>query len=174
MGAWEERDAHIFARNSILLTGMARYVTGPATVYLSVQKDELSLADRQPIFMDAMTQLFGVLGLEVDVVSLWLHHDKTAMVKRFVATGGVIPRLLATWSCYQPVGKDRDAVHCGNCPACIRRYIAFTLGIGEDATRYAVPPKSSETFSYYISRARAGAYSESRCKRILEVANEGK
>ncbi len=172
MSEWEERDAHIFARNALLLLGMARYVTGPATLYLSVQKDELGVVDRQPIFMDAMSQLFGVLGLEVEVVSLWLSHDKTDMVKHFVATGGTPQRLCATWSCYDPVGAERDAIHCGDCPACVRRSIAFTLGMKEDITPYSIPPRSSRTFLDYLLRARSGAYSEGRCQRILEAASE--
>lgn len=167
---WEQEDAFIFARNALLLTGMSRYVSGPATLYLSVQKDELSLADRQPVFMDAMTQLLGVLGLDVSVESPWLALDKTDMVKHFVSTGGSEEKLTSTWSCYSPVVRLPEVIHCGDCPACVRRYIAFTLGFGKDRTVYATPPAMGGVFQEYTVRAAARAYSEDRCARIMEAA----
>lgn len=42
-----------------------------------------------------------------------------------------------TWSCWEPVKRDSETLHCGTCEACKVRQIAFLQGGVKDDTKYA-------------------------------------
>jgi len=161
----EESDANIYGRNAYLCIAAASVVPkgDDAYIWLSVQKDERSIPDRSDAFFDKMSRVLAVLNKpnELVVSTPWTNKDKTDMVRYFLNEGGSTGVLRSSWSCY----KD-TSVQCGNCPACIRRYIAFSLnGIEEE---YLENPKNSATALDYINRARVGEYySEERNQRIL-------
>lgn len=168
---WEEQDSHIYARNVFLILAASRLYPN-AKIYLSVQKDELEIPDRKPITLAAVNSLLSMLDVSAKVTSLWFDKDKTDMVKHFVSTGGDLSKLYQTWSCYRPrfSPKNRQLlIHCGDCPACIRRHIAFHLGIGEDKTPYFEDPKTSDMAKEYVIKAETGVYSSDRNARILEA-----
>ena len=167
IGNWEEDDAHIYMRN-IFLTMVATRHYPNSYIHLSVQKDELEVPDRRPQTFAAMNALFAAMDIPSAVTSLWTYKDKVDMVIQYCATGGSLKRLFNTWSCYNPT-ENGQLIHCGDCPACIRRHLAFVYAIGEDGTDYLVDPKSSETAKTYLARAKAGYYSEDRNRRILSV-----
>jgi len=171
LGEWEEEDAHIHLRNVFLILAATKLFNENTTIYLSVQKDEMDIPDRKPLTLASINSLLTVLGIDASVKSLWNHKDKTDMVKQYVEMGGCKKKLYSTWSCYNPTRmySNRRVVHCGDCPACIRRHIAFVLGSGEDRTLYKNDPEKSDTAEKYEYRAKCGVYSEDRCKRILSV-----
>lgn len=81
----------------------------------------MSIEDRSPEFFDAMSDLLQVLlgPVNLEIITPWRETDKTAMVQAYLGMGGTKEELLGTWSCYKNGGRQ-----CGDCPACIRRYIA--------------------------------------------------
>lgn len=171
LGSWEEADAHIHLRNIFLILAATKIFSKNSIIYLSVQKDEMDIPDRRPLTLAAMTSLLNVLGMDVQVKSLWNDFDKADMVSYFHKMGGDLDELFKTWSCYNPVrvGDFGGAIHCGDCPACIRRHIAFVIGCGKDLTKYKVDPTRSTTSDVYRVRAKSGVYSKDRCGRILSV-----
>jgi 7-cyano-7-deazaguanine synthase in queuosine biosynthesis len=166
---WEEADAHIHLRNIFLILAATKDFKENTTIYLSVQKDEMDIPDRRPLTLAAVNSLFNILGIDAKVKSLWNDKDKTEMVEYYVSSGGDLSLLFKTWSCYSPVRVDFGTVHCGDCPACIRRHIAFVLGAGYDNTEYKTDPTKSKTADIYRERANSGLYSKDRCGRILSV-----
>lgn len=190
LGEWEEDDAYIWHRNAFLCLAASKYIGAEkGNIYLTVQKDELSVSDRTPEFMFQMSKLFKSLGQSIDISSPWLHTDKTDMIKETVSIcKTVFPSIKEafkdTWSCYRPVevinrdlsteaalGSSLKAylsyVQCGKCPACFRRWVAFSLnGIEE---KYLFDPWLTDVAIEYRRKAEQGEYSDERCHRILSA-----
>jgi 7-cyano-7-deazaguanine synthase in queuosine biosynthesis len=173
LGTLEEVDATIWHRNAFLCLAAARFADplSKTVIYLTVQKDELSIPDRKPKFLDSMGFLLQSLDQNIEIRAPFLHMDKTDMVSWFLASGGNGHLLRKTWSCYAPKnGPEGTFMHCGDCPACIRRYIAFSLsGVYTYPNDYYCYPKSSKTAEVYVAAAKAGKYSPERRKRILDA-----
>jgi 7-cyano-7-deazaguanine synthase in queuosine biosynthesis len=169
LGDNEDSTAYIHHRNAYLCLAASQYLTGDGTIYLTVQKDELDASDRTQDFLDKMSFLLSSLsGRQIAVVTPWATTDKTGMVQWYLENGGSKDFLKATWSCYSPV----NSIPCGNCPACFRRWVAYTLnGIKED---YAQDPSRSLTAGVYEKRALSGEYSDFRCHRILDALTVGR
>lgn len=167
LGQWEEGDAFIFGRNAFLVIAAARFLGHEGgKVALTVQEDELALADRSLEFLEAMSRLTSILqgpGV-VEVMTPWLTRDKTDMVRWYLDQGFSIEELKRTRSCYQ--GKPKE-LQCGGCAACLRRFVAMSLnGLEEE---YREPPTRSSMAREYVDRAVAGQYSPKRCQRILSA-----
>lgn len=173
LGTLEEIDATIWHRNAFLCLAASRFANPlhKTIIYLTVQKDELSIPDRKPEFLKVMGFLLQSLGQNIEVRAPFLQMDKTDMVTWFIANGGNAHVLRHTWSCYSPkLLSDGGYIHCGDCPACIRRYIAFTLsGIYTYPNDYLCYPRSSKTAEIYVNAAKAGKYSPERQQRILSA-----
>lgn len=171
LGRWEEDDAFIFARNAFLVLAAARFVPDqePGTIALTVQEDELSLADRSPEFLERMAELVSTLhppGLKV--MTPWLQHDKTDMVAWYLEQGLPVSELMSTRSCYR---GSSLLLQCGNCAACIRRYIAFSSNHIEE--EYRQDPRQGTMAREYVDRARRGEYSPKRRQRIMSTLGSG-
>lgn len=169
LGEWEEADATIYARNAFMALAASRFVKESGRIWLTVQRDELSMPDRTVGFMESISGLLRglCLGRDIVVISPWVRHDKTEMVGWYMRAVGREDLLVATRSCY-----SRSDIHCGNCPACIRRFIAFQLnGVTQE---WATHPMASDVGDEYRRRAKAGEYSELRCKRTLGALGNGR
>lgn len=171
LGVIEECDAHIPNRNAHLVLAALRFVPVYAKevrIWLTVQKDELSLTDRSENFFKSISRLCSILSKRRVVVKTpWIDVDKTDMVRWYLERGYSENELRDTWACYRP---SPEGVMCGNCGACIRRYIAMSLnGIHE---RYFHDPKSTSLAQYYLEKAKSGHYGEQRNERILEALDE--
>lgn len=169
LGITEDPDAYIHHRNAYLCLAASALLPKDGTIYLTVQKDELSIPDRTPEFMQKMGSLLSSLsGRSIHVFSPWLEKDKTDMVTWFLDNGGDPEELKQTWSCYTPI----NGVQCGNCPACFRRWVAFTLnGISEI---YMRNPAYSLVASVYEEKALSNLYSTDRCNRIQSALAIGR
>jgi len=169
LGSIEDAQAHIPARNGHLILAALKYsleqFNGEVYIWLTVQKDELSIPDRTPEFLDRMSRVCSVLiGRRVTVRTPWIGMDKTDMVRWYLERDYPEEDLRRTWACYWPsAGGDQ----CGNCSACIRRYIAFSLNRIHEG--YLQDPKTSMTARMYVQKAKDGVYSKERCRRILEA-----
>jgi len=119
IGNYEKEDAEIPNRN--LLLAIYAALEGANNIAVIVQKDEMSIPDRSDMFFDATSDLLSFLnGKEIEVFSPFVSMDKTDMVEWYVHRDLPIQPLLDTVGCY----SDVDG-HCGNCSACLRRFIAF-------------------------------------------------
>ncbi len=164
LGTHEEEDAYIHHRNAFLCLMVAKRIPAGTVgrIWLTVQKDELSIPDRTPEFMRDMGELLSTLGSTITISSPWLHKDKTDMVDWYLNEyeDGDVEALKRTHSCYRPA-----IFPCGDCPACIRRYIAMYLnGIEEE---YETDPHKSDTAADYFERAMKGEYSHIRNSRTI-------
>ena len=163
LGTLEENDAFIWHRNAFLCLRASKMIDpDEGTIWLTVQKDELSIPDRTEKFMQQMGVLLESLGQKIVVTSPWIDYDKTDMVRWYVRQGHSIEELKSTHSCYSP-----GIVPCGNCPACVRRFIAMSLNQIEE--EYEIDPKESEEAARYLQRAKDGYYSKDRNQRTIEA-----
>lgn len=162
LGSLEEDDAYIPNRNAFLVLAASTLVQGKemATIWLTAQKDEMSIPDRSMPFMASMGRLFTSLGQNIQVFTPFPDMDKVSMFQWYRSRRLDLDLLRATHSCYRP-----SELPCGNCPACIRRFIAMrAIGVSED---HEMDPKMSPCAAEYIERATKGEYSRERCNRIL-------
>lgn len=154
LGKYEKDDAEIPLRN--LYLSMIAVNLGYVDIWLSIQKDEMSIPDRTISFMNKASDLLSVLrGSIVHVRTPFEFMDKVDMVTWYIDKGKDIDVLKNTWACYFPVnGKP-----CGGCGACFRRYVAFKengLDPGYELT---------DGIKMYYSQ-RLGLYSDIRKKRM--------
>ncbi len=120
LGQFEEEDATIPMRN--LFLAMMAALQGYTLIWVVTQKDEMSIPDRSMDFMSkASDMLSSLMGREIVVQTPFEKLDKTDMVQLYIDEGHNIDELLKTWACYYPVRGE----HCGNCPACFRRFVAL-------------------------------------------------
>lgn len=181
-GSYELESAHFPVRNLLLVLMAA--AQGYREIIVALQKDETDLVDRSPEFLRSAAEIASHhVGEPVVVWSPFMTVDKTTMVQDAVrgerdAAKQKRARLMLemSWSCYRPVRTAHAApytgavgehpyLHCGNCPACVRRFIAFSPN--DVQTRYATHPATSPTGDVYWNRAKKGAYSGSRNARII-------
>jgi len=155
LGMWEDTEAYIHHRNAFLILGASKHLGQgdqsshlDGRLWLTVQKDEMSIPDRDPMFLSKMEEVLLKLNQRVKIATPWEDYDKTDMVNWYVSNGGDIGLLGKTWSCYSPVQSvveifgDGGWIPCGDCPACFRRAVAFKLnGIEE---HYAQDPRILE------------------------------
>ena len=179
---YEHESGHFPARNLLLILLAA--AAGYREIVIAIQKDETDLVDRSPDFLKNAARIATEqVGETVVVWSPFLSVDKTSMVQSAVrgfrdAAKNKRARLLleTSWSCYRPVRTAHhlnyvDAIspepfiHCGNCPACVRRFIAFNPA--DVKTHYAVHPATSIMGDLYWRRAKQGKYSPERNGRII-------
>ena len=119
IGKYEKDDAEIPARNLLLATLAA--MEGADRIILVVQKDEMSIPDRtKDFFLNTSVLLSRLMGREITLMTPFEFMDKTEMISWYVDQGLPMRPLLDTVGCY-----DAAEGHCGNCSACLRRYIAF-------------------------------------------------
>jgi 7-cyano-7-deazaguanine synthase in queuosine biosynthesis len=121
MGGYEKVDAEIPMRN--LLLSMLAVLEGADKVWLVCQSDEMSIPDRsERFFKDSSDLISFLVGRRVVVDTPFRTMDKTDMVAWYGKSGNKIEDLLQTVGCYS---YENGYGHCGNCPACFRRWVAL-------------------------------------------------
>lgn len=165
IGPTEKSDAEIPARNLLLATVAAMF--GARTIWISIQKHELSIPDRSPTFLQSVSDLLTTLvGEPVVFSSPFLNMDKVEMVRWYLQKGHDIASLKRTWACYKP---DKDGP-CANCPACIRRLIAMRLNGIEEAWHAAA--LHSPTALTYLEDAKNNKWHPDRCATTIAALGE--
>jgi Queuosine biosynthesis protein QueC len=174
--AFAKPNSEIPYRNLFLVANAALHGEGPLTIGLAVEKGTTAndSHDRDPYFFGlASTMLSHLSGESITVEPILQDYTKFQAVAKFLqfqARTGVDPKVLlrASTSCY--ARRSIGSLQCGNCPACIRRFIAFYLnGIEED---YQENPAKSSIFSEYLDRAMKGAIDKTRGEEIMVVADK--
>lgn len=75
-------------------------------------------------------------------------YSKTQSVRRYLASGGNPEALLRSFSCFRPA----DDTPCGECNACVNRYVALKLNKLAPGTSYAVDPETTPLYSFEFQR----------------------
>jgi 7-cyano-7-deazaguanine synthase in queuosine biosynthesis len=175
---WEKPDAEIPARNLLIAIAAARL--GYDQIGLACQLDERTIPDRsEEFFQDASKMLSNLFSRPITLDPVFPDMDKTSMIQWFLSDTTDKERefreglLRRTVACYTPTRRlsmgelGIQEVQCGNCPACFRRAVAFTLNNIEE--EYAVDPWSTNVARMYFDKAIKGVYSEQRCQRIISA-----
>lgn len=158
---WEQADAFIPMRNSLLAHVAARY---GELIWLTVQKGETNTPDRSPQFFDELSNLLTFMNQKhITVTSPFFEMTKVQMVDWYRSKELDLDALRMTSSCYSPV----KGIGCGTCPSCFRRWVSLELnGIGE---KYAKPPWKSKLAEQYLVKGKAGFYGTDRDEEIIRA-----
>lgn len=142
LGDFEEESAYIPGRN-LVLAYMGALVYD--TIYMALQKGERDLSDRSVEFCKTSGKALSVaMDRPVKVVTPCADLYKDEMVELYLEQGHPIDWLKWAWSCYR--GQHTE---CGECKACVRRYIALKAnGINCDTWFDSNPRKSSAAYYY--------------------------
>ena len=75
-------------------------------------------------------------------------YSKPQSVRRYLASGGNPEALLRSFSCFRPA----DDTPCGECNACVSRYVALKLNKLAPGTSYVVNPETTPLYSFEFQR----------------------
>lgn len=133
MAAFEHRETGIIPfRNAELILCAAQHGDD---IYLGVIADEVN-SDKSVEFLMAMRSVLNIShrgqywtkGRTFELLTPFRNTTKTELVERYLQRGGNLDHLLKSVSCY-----DGNAMHCGRCSSCFKRWVALTVATGQDA-----------------------------------------
>lgn len=187
--SYEDEDAHIPLRNLLLasvgsmhiLKRMAKQDTeiGKLRIAIPCQLGEMSIPDRSQEFFNKTGELLSML-LEIPVLLVPIFDclTKVGVVEWFLTQSSHDSSLAfrysilsRTFSCYRPT--KHPTIHCGDCPACVRKWISFKLNQCEDLHSWRVNPRNSVTFQRYLIDVEEGKYPGPRGREIERAWEEG-
>ena len=111
-------------RNAELILGASAY---GESIYFGVIKDEIN-SDKSPEFINAIEDVLNISnrkqywteGKTYRILTPAMEYNKTDLIKMYLAQGGSVAHLELTVSCYSDTEQ-----HCGECPSCFKRWVAF-------------------------------------------------
>ncbi len=103
-------------------------------IYFGVIADEIN-SDKSIEFVEAMQSVLNIShrpqywthGKHYEILTPFRSYTKSDLVRRYLANGGLIGKLLTSVSCY-----DGGEYHCGRCASCFKRWVALTNALGKD------------------------------------------
>ena len=75
-------------------------------------------------------------------------YSKPQNVRRYLVSGGDPEALLSSFSCYRPA----EDAPCGECNACVGRYVALKLNNLAPGTSYIANPEATPLYSFEFKR----------------------
>lgn len=75
-------------------------------------------------------------------------YSKPQSVRRYLASGGNPEALLRSFSCFRPA----DDTPCGECNACVNRYVALKLNNLAPGTSYVKDPEATPLYPFELHR----------------------
>lgn len=179
IGHLETPSGIIPMRNALLLlTAAAAMVPADGQVahahlLLGALDGEIN-SDKSPELLEAVERVLDLSwrrqywtgGVSFKVYSPVRMATKADLIRLYARRGGDMRVLAATCSCYSGSTRD-DSDHCGACPACVKRWIAFRAADVTDPTRYAAPPPMSAAGREAYQQAQAGGYGAKRMAETL-------
>jgi len=121
--AFEKDDAHIPGRN--LYLAMYAAAEGYEEIHLVAQQGEQNIPDRSLVFFDRTSEMLSfIFGYKINLMNLAICMYKHEMVKWYLDKGLPASNLLLALSCYSEATSRYN--HCGQCPACLRKYVVLT------------------------------------------------
>jgi len=162
---WQQGDvdATVPMRNLLLAMAAAR-LPKVSEVWLAIQKGEMGLPDRTPLFFQKASSLVSyLLARPVHIYSPIAHLTKVQLVAEALKRGARPEDLLATVSCY-----SAEEGHCGVCKACARKAMAFKLNdIAWPPGYFATPIELSPVWAAY--RENLDNYEGERRRELEEM-----
>lgn len=124
LGQYEHSTGIIPFRNAQMIMLAALY---GEEIYFGVIADEIN-SDKSVEFVDAIRSVLNIShraqywthGKNYEILTPFRQHTKSDLVRRFIANGGSIEKLLTSVSCY-----DAHDQHCGRCASCFKRWVAL-------------------------------------------------
>lgn len=103
-------------------------------IYFGVIADEIN-SDKSVEFCDAIESVLNIShrpqywteGKSYKIQTPFRQFTKSELVRRFIANGGDLQKLLTSVSCY-----DAGENHCGRCASCFKRWVALVNAVGYD------------------------------------------
>jgi 7-cyano-7-deazaguanine synthase in queuosine biosynthesis len=166
LGGREEENAFIPNRNGFLAMIGAFYGNH---IWMAIMDGEQSYHDcKEGTFVAMSMALTALSGKSTLVDSPFWDKTKTEVIR------ALDPKyyglLTKTRSCHHQHLFQGE--HCGECPACFRRWVAFSLNGIKD--KYVHLPWSSAVAAAYYRKASKGEYGPKRSQEILDaLAREG-
>jgi len=165
-GLFEKEDAEIPGRN-LLLVLLAAHLNADH-IWLVAQQGEREIPDRSATFFHLSSELMSLLFKgEIIVDTMFDQMTKTEMVRWFLESDEVplSPKerelmLRDSYSCY---GGGFNP--CGRCPACFRRWVAFSLNDIDEGRMFKEIEQSQIALDYHLS-VENGKYHGKRADEI--------
>jgi 7-cyano-7-deazaguanine synthase in queuosine biosynthesis len=131
LGQYEHSTGIIPFRNAQMLLLAGLY---GEEIYFGVIADEIN-SDKSPEFVQAIQDTMNIShraqywthGKNYKILTPFRQYTKSELVRRFLANGGSLDRLLTSVSCY-----DAGDQHCGRCPSCFKRWVALVNATNQD------------------------------------------
>ena len=160
----DEKSGIIPNRNAELILSAAQY---GEDIYFGVIKDEIN-SDKSPEFITAMEDVLNISnrkqywtdGKAFRILTPTKEYNKTDLIKMYLDKGGLVEHLELTVSCY----SDTEH-HCGDCPSCFKRWIAFKNNDIPFAT--INDPMDFAHKHGIIEKCKDGTYADGRANEIL-------
>lgn len=136
IGEYELKDSLILPNRNAYFCLLASHYG--ETIYLGATDGDRS-TDKDEGFIERMESLLNHMnkpqhwtkGKTYKVLTPFMDQTKTEMVRLYLDTGGSIPKLLNSISCYNPYVKQ-----CGICKPCARKWVALkNNGLGMEASK---------------------------------------
>lgn len=180
IGKLETPSGIIPCRNALLLiTAAAHFGISPGVthvnLYLGALHGEIN-SDKSPEFCAAVEETLNVSwrkqywtdGVRFSVLAPLRGFTKAQLIRNFAHRGHDTALLRATRSCYSGGLRD-DEDHCGDCPACFKRWVAFRAAGVHDPSGYVVDPASTPLAREAERKARDGTYDTVRAEETLRA-----
>jgi 7-cyano-7-deazaguanine synthase in queuosine biosynthesis len=131
LGQYEHSTGIIPFRNAQMLLLAGLY---GEEIYFGVIADEIN-SDKSPEFVAAIQETMNIShraqywthGKNYSIKTPFRQYTKSELVRRFLANGGSLQRLLTSVSCY-----DAGRHHCGRCASCFKRWVALVNATKQD------------------------------------------
>jgi len=160
----DEKSGIIPNRNAELILSAAVY---GERIYFGVIKDEIN-SDKSLEFIKAMEDVLDISnrkqywteGKTFKILTPTKEYNKTELIKIYLDKGGLVEHLELTVSCY----SDTEH-HCGDCPSCFKRWIAFKNNDIPFAT--IDDPMDFAHKQGIIEKCKDGTYADGRANEII-------
>lgn len=178
IGSLEQEGSGIIpCRNALLVLTVAAFAVGSAEevrILIGALAGELN-TDKSEEFCGAVTAVANIScapqywtrGTRFEVMSILRPWTKSALLRRFIERGGDARTLAPSVSCYAGTVD-----HCGACPSCVKRWIAFRAASIKDPTVYHANPRTWAGVPEILRKARDGTYDVHRARETLIAFGE--
>lgn len=181
IGHLETPSGIIPCRNALLLLTAAAHIASEpgvakATLWLGALAGEIN-SDKSEEFCRALSHTLNVSwrqqywteGVWFRVDSPVRHLTKAQLIRQYCQAGHDPVVLGASRSCYTP---GLGPAHCGRCPACFKRWVAFRAAAVPDPTGYAHDPSGWPGAALARQKALDGTYDRLRAAETLVALGE--
>lgn len=155
LGEMEESSPqHIVSLRNIFMVLLAATM-GNKVYFAQLHSMSESTSDGDPLFVSLTSLLLQKIASDPrhglvypEVFTPLSGYSKPQNVRQYLDSGGDPEALLRSFSCYRPAGD----MPCGECNACVHRYVALKLNNLGTGTSYLVDPETTPLYSFECKR----------------------